>query len=241
MMFELAESDDLSQEAPIPIAFDFVGQPGEEGAVPLEHFQEPAGGGQSDAFVVALVWGGIDFGDKGGVLWVITARVSRDPSVRKFFDPVCRLEEIVLNGDDEAGGEPIAVEGEALGTFFSGTVVPDAGFHVLQTAVLTSQQLTLYSPFSLEPLSFLGVVPLPSSDCFNQTLGDPHDRREVSLSNRQRRGRGPWGDSLDFGGRETSAGWRRSRGFGFHVDRLVGHALIAVGVVKGAAEVFAEV
>ena len=110
MVFELAESDDLGQEAPIPVAFDFIGQPGKEGAVPLEHFQEPAGSGQSDAVVVALIRGGIDFGNKGGVLWVIAAGVPRDPSVRKLFDPVRRLEEIVLNGDDEASGEPIAVD-----------------------------------------------------------------------------------------------------------------------------------
>ena len=139
MVFELAEPDDLSHEAPIPVAFDFIGQPGEEGAVPLEHFQEPAGSGQSDAVVVALIRGGVDFGDEGGVLWVIAAGVSRDSSVRELLDPVRRLKEVVLNGDDEAGDEPIAIEGEALGTFFSGAMVPDAGFHVLQAAVLASQ------------------------------------------------------------------------------------------------------
>ena len=139
MMFELAESDDLSQETPIPIAFDLVGQPGKKGAAPLEHLQEPAGSGQGDAVVVALIRGGVDLGDEGGVLWVIAAGVSRNPSVRELLDPVRRLEKVVLNGDDEAGGEPVAIEGETLGAFVSGTVVPDAGFHVLQAAVLASQ------------------------------------------------------------------------------------------------------
>ena len=85
------------------------------------------------------------------------------------------------------------------------------------------------------------MVSLSPSDCFDQALGDPHDHWEVSLSDRQRSGHGSQGDGLDFRGWEASAGQRRSRGFGFHVDRLVGHVLIAVGVVKGAAGVFAEV
>ena len=79
MVFKLVELNDLSQEAPVPIALDFVGQPGEEGAAPLEHFQEPAGGGQSDTVVVAFVRGGINFGDEGGVLWVIVAGVLLSP------------------------------------------------------------------------------------------------------------------------------------------------------------------
>ena len=86
MVFELAEPNDFSQEAPIPVAFDFIGQSGEEGAIPFEHFQEPVGGGQSDTVVVAFVRGGIDFSDEGGVLWVIAAGVSRDPSVCELLD-----------------------------------------------------------------------------------------------------------------------------------------------------------
>ena len=138
MVFELAEPDDLSQEAPVPVAFDFIGQPGKEGAVPLEHLQKPAGGGQSDTVVVAFIRGGIDLGDKGGVLRVITAGVSRDPSVRKLLNPMCRLEKIVLDGDDEVGGVSIAVENETLRAFFSGVVVLDVGLQILHEAVLAS-------------------------------------------------------------------------------------------------------
>ena len=85
------------------------------------------------------------------------------------------------------------------------------------------------------------MVPLPSPNRFNEALGDPHDRLKVSLPDCQCSGRGLWGDGLDFRGREVSASWRRSRGFGLHIDGLVGHGLIAVGVVKGAVGVFAEV
>ena len=139
MVLELAESNDLGQEAPVPIALDLVGQPREEGTTPLEHFQEPTGGGQSDAVIVAFVRGGIDFGDEGGVLWVVAAGVPRDLSVYKLLDPMCRFEEVVLNGDDKASGMPIAIEGEALGTFFGGAMVLDAGLHVFQAAVLAPQ------------------------------------------------------------------------------------------------------
>ena len=139
IVFEFTESDNLSQEAPVPVALDFVGQPGEEGATPLEHLQKPAGGGQSDTVVIAFVRGGIDLGDKGGVLWVVAAGVSCNPSVCELLDPVCRFEEIVLNRDDEVSGTPIAIEGEALGTVFGRAMVSDAGFHVLQAAVLAPQ------------------------------------------------------------------------------------------------------
>ena len=139
MVLELAESNDLGQEAPVPVALDLVGQPHEEGAIPLEHFQEPTGGRQSDAIIVAFVRGGIDFGDEGGVLWVVAVGIPCDPSVCELLDPMCRFEEVVLNGDDKASGTPIAIEGEVLGTFFGGTMVLDAGLHVFQAAVLAPQ------------------------------------------------------------------------------------------------------
>ena len=139
MMFKLAELDDLGQESPVAVAFDLVSQPSEEGATPLEHFQEPVGGGQSDAVIVAFIWGGIDLSDERGVLWVVIARVPCDPSICKLFDPMCGFEEVILNGDDKAGGKPVAVEGETLGTFFGDAVVSDVGLHVLQAAVLTPQ------------------------------------------------------------------------------------------------------
>ena len=139
MVFKLTESDDFSQEPPVPVALDFVSQPSEEGAIPLEHFQEPIGGGQSDAVVIAFIWGGIDLSDEGSVLWVVAAGVPRDPSVCELFDPMCGFEEVVLNGDDETCGKPIAIEGETLGTFFGGAMVSDAGLHVLQATVLSPQ------------------------------------------------------------------------------------------------------
>ena len=154
---------------------------------------------------------------------------------------MCRFEEVVLDGDDEAGGESIAIEGEALRALFGGAVVSDTGLHVFQAAVLTPQQLTLYCPFSLESLPLLSVIPLPSPNCLDEALGDPHDCLKVSLPDCQCGGRGPRRDGLDFRGWEASAGWRRLRGFSLHIDGLVGHVLIAVGVVKGAVGVFAEV
>ena len=85
------------------------------------------------------------------------------------------------------------------------------------------------------------MIPLSSPDHFNETLGNPHDRLKVSLPHCQRGGHGSWGDGLDFRGWEASTGWRHLRGFGFHIDGLVGHGLIAVGMVKRAAVVLAEV
>ena len=75
VVLELVELDDFGQEAPVPVAFDLIRQPCEEGATPFEHLQEPAGGGQSDAVVVTLIRGGIDLGDEGGILWVVAVRV----------------------------------------------------------------------------------------------------------------------------------------------------------------------
>ena len=139
MVFKLTESNDFGQEAPVSVALDFVCQSCKEGATPLEHFQEPVVGGQSDAVIVAFIRGGIDLGDEGGVLWIVVAGIPRDSSICELFDPMCRFEEVVLDGDNEAGSKPVAIEGEALGTFFGGAVVLDAGLHVLQVAVLTLQ------------------------------------------------------------------------------------------------------
>ena len=85
------------------------------------------------------------------------------------------------------------------------------------------------------------MVPFSSPDRFDEALGNPHDRLQVSLPDCQHGGRGSWGDGLDLRGWEASTGWRRLRGFGFHIDGLVGHGLIAVGVVERAAVIFAEV
>ena len=207
MVLEFLEPNDFSQEAPVPIMFDFVCQSCEEGTVPLEHFQEPVGGGQSKPIVFTFVRRGIDFGDEGGVLWVIAARISCNSPVRKLFDPMCGFEKVVLDGDDEAGGKSITVEGEALGALFGGAMVLDAGLQVFHVAVLMPQQLTLYSPFSLESLPFFSVISLPSPDRLDEALGDPYDRLKVSLSDCQCGGRHSRGDGLNFGGWEAGAGW----------------------------------
>ena len=131
VVFELAESNDLGQEAPVPISLDLICQPCEEGAIPLKHLQEPAGGRQSDAVVVAFIRGGIDLGNEGGILWVVAAGISCDPSICELLDPVHGIEEVVLNGDDEVSGTSIAIEGETFRAFFDGAMVPDAGLHVL--------------------------------------------------------------------------------------------------------------
>ena len=72
-------------------------------------------------------------------MWVVVTRVSCDSSVHKLFDPVCRLKEVILDGDDEVGGAPILVEDKAFRALFGGAVVLDVGLQVLHAAVLTPQ------------------------------------------------------------------------------------------------------
>ena len=117
----------------------------------------------------------------------------------------------------------------------------DAGLQVLHTAALTLQQLTLYRSLLLELFPFNGMVPFSFPDCLNKALGDPHDGCKIPLPSHQCSGSGSWGDGLNFRGWEMGAGWQHLRRLSLQVDRLVGHASIAIGVVKGAVEVLAEV
>ena len=154
---------------------------------------------------------------------------------------MCRLEEVVLNGDDKVSGTSIVVEDEALEALFSGVVVLDAGLQVLHAAALMLQQLTLYCSLLLESFSFDGMVPFSFSDHLNKAFGNPHDSCKIPLPSRQCSGSSSWGDDLDLQGWEVSASWQCLRRLSLQVDRVVRHDLIAVGVVKGAVEVFTEV
>ena len=85
------------------------------------------------------------------------------------------------------------------------------------------------------------MIPLPLLGHFNKALCDPNDSCEIPLPRGQCSGGSLRRDGLDFWGWDTSASWQRLGRFGLQVDRVVGHASVAVGVVKGAVEVFVKV
>jgi hypothetical protein len=95
---------------------------------------------------------------------VILLRVAGGIPIGELFDPVCRLEVAILNGDDEVGSFAVVISNISF-RYLLGELVGQIPFCL---SFQMSDLLCVLGEFGL-------VIPFSLLDSFDEPLGDLHD------------------------------------------------------------------
>ena len=127
-LIELAEASDLPSQPPVVKVADVVLEVYEVAAWPDEEGVEP-GGKRFDGVFLAMpnrVSLHIQIDNIGGLIRALVRMEPGDTPIFQLFDPLCRLEDSVAQGDVEVGHPPLVVNVAIWGPFKDIFVVLDS-------------------------------------------------------------------------------------------------------------------
>jgi hypothetical protein len=169
LVLKLAEVHDLGHCVPVPVALNPLADMCISCAESGKKVQNPWVEGKDSCVIVvvvgAMVVSCIQLSHVEGIGREILLWVASSVAVGELFDPICGLEVAILDGDDEVRSLAVIISNVSF-RYLLGELVGQIPFCL---------PLQMSDPLCVSGVFSLVVLPLLSSDGFNEPLDDLHD------------------------------------------------------------------